>query len=75
MTDSASPVPILLVPEPRILEILLAEEMKLVRERLAVLCNSIPGFCVVSQVGSGDGGPRQNRASVTPHCSPRSTAF
>ena len=34
-------------------EILIADELTLVREGLAVLCNSSPGFRVVSQVGSG----------------------
>lgn len=33
-------------------QVLLADELTLVREGLASLCNSIPGFRVVSQVGS-----------------------
>ena len=33
-------------------EVLLADELTLVREGLAALCNSIPGFRVVSQVGT-----------------------
>jgi DNA-binding NarL/FixJ family response regulator len=33
-------------------EILLADELTLVREGLAALCNSIPGFKVVAQVGT-----------------------
>jgi DNA-binding NarL/FixJ family response regulator len=33
-------------------EILLADELTLVREGMAALCNSIPGFRVVSQVGT-----------------------
>ena len=36
----------------RPIDILLADELTLVREGLAALCNSISGFCVVSQVGS-----------------------
>ena len=40
------------VPEQRPFEILIADELTLVREGLASLCNSIPGFHVVSQVGS-----------------------
>jgi len=33
-------------------DVLLADELTLVREGLAALCNSIPGFRVVSQVGT-----------------------
>ncbi|MBV9759953.1 MAG: response regulator transcription factor [Acidobacteriaceae bacterium] len=33
-------------------EVLLADELTLVREGLAALCNSIPGFRVVAQVGT-----------------------
>src|SRR5580704_9367239 len=40
------------VLEPRPVEILLADELTLVREGLAALCNCIPGYRVVSQVGS-----------------------
>src|ERR1700729_3567344 len=40
------------VSEARPVEILLADELTLVREGLAALCNSISGFRVVSQVGS-----------------------
>jgi DNA-binding NarL/FixJ family response regulator len=47
--QSAAVVP---VPEQRPIEILLADELTLVREGLASLCNSIPGYRVVSQVGS-----------------------
>ncbi|MBV8068581.1 MAG: response regulator transcription factor [Acidobacteriaceae bacterium] len=43
----------LTLPEPRPVDILLADELTLVREGLTALCNSIPGFRVVSQVGSG----------------------
>jgi DNA-binding NarL/FixJ family response regulator len=39
--------------EPRPVEILLADELTLVREGLTALCNSIPGYRVVAQVGSG----------------------
>lgn len=39
--------------EPAIVDILLADELTLVREGLAALCNSIPGFKVVAQVGTG----------------------
>jgi len=38
--------------EPRPTDILIADELTLVREGLAALCNSIPGYQVVSQVGS-----------------------
>lgn len=44
---------ILTYPDPRPVDILLADELTLVREGLAALCNSIPGYRVVSQVGSG----------------------
>ncbi len=40
------------VSEQRPVDILLADELTLVREGLASLCNSIPGYRVVSQVGS-----------------------
>jgi DNA-binding NarL/FixJ family response regulator len=39
-------------PEEHPVEILLADELTLVREGLAALCNSIPGFRVVAQVGT-----------------------
>lgn len=39
-------------PESRPVEVLLADELTLVREGLASLCNSIPGYRVVAQVGS-----------------------
>ncbi|HEY7209061.1 MAG TPA: response regulator transcription factor [Bryobacteraceae bacterium] len=38
--------------QPAVVDILLADELTLVREGLAALCNSIGGFRVVSQVGS-----------------------
>jgi DNA-binding NarL/FixJ family response regulator len=44
--------PTLSIPEPQLHDVLLAHEMMLVREGLAALCNSIPGFNVVSQVGT-----------------------
>ncbi len=40
------------VSETRPVEVLLADELTLVREGLVALCNSINGFHVVSQVGS-----------------------
>jgi len=40
------------VLEPQLVNILLADELTLVREGLAALCNSIRGFRVVSQVGT-----------------------
>ena len=40
------------VSEQRPFDVLIADELTLVREGLASLCNSIPGFHVVSQVGS-----------------------
>jgi len=40
------------VSEPQLISILLADELTLVREGLAVLCNSISGFRVVCQVGT-----------------------
>jgi DNA-binding NarL/FixJ family response regulator len=39
----------------RTVEILIADELTLVREGLASLCNSIPGFRVVAQVGTAAG--------------------
>jgi DNA-binding NarL/FixJ family response regulator len=38
--------------QPQPVEILIADELTLVREGLAALCNSIPGFRVVAQVGT-----------------------
>ena len=38
--------------EPRAVEILIADELTLVREGLAALCNSITGFHVAAQVGT-----------------------
>jgi len=40
------------VIKPRQAEILIADELTLMREGLSALCNSIPGFTVVSQVGT-----------------------
>jgi DNA-binding NarL/FixJ family response regulator len=40
------------VPQPALTEILLADELTLVREGIAALCNSIPGFRVVAQVAT-----------------------
>jgi DNA-binding NarL/FixJ family response regulator len=39
-------------PEQQPIEVLIADELTLVREGLSALCNSIPGYQVVSQVGS-----------------------
>ena len=39
-------------PRPRVTEILIADELTLMREGLSALCNSLPGFAVVSQVGT-----------------------
>ncbi len=47
--QSAAPIP---VAEQRPVDILIADELTLMREGLASLCNSIPGYHVVSQVGS-----------------------
>lgn len=41
------------IPAPRLAEVLLADELTLVREGLAALCNSISGFRVVAQAGTG----------------------
>jgi DNA-binding NarL/FixJ family response regulator len=38
--------------QPRRTELLIADELTLMREGLTALCNSIPGYTVVSQVGS-----------------------
>ena len=40
------------LPEPRPVDVLLADELTLVREGLTALCNSIRGFQVVAQVGT-----------------------
>ncbi len=39
----------------RPVEVLIADELTLVREGLAALCGSVPGFRVVAQVGSASG--------------------
>jgi DNA-binding NarL/FixJ family response regulator len=49
---SVAPHPALPSAEVHPAEVLLADELTLVREGLASLCNSIPGFRVVSQVGT-----------------------
>jgi len=51
MLGSILPDPVFVLPEPRTVDILLADELTLVREGLAALCNSIEGFRVVAQVG------------------------
>ncbi len=52
MLASVLPNPVFVLPEPRPVDILLADELTLVREGLAALCNSIEGFRVVAQVGT-----------------------
>ena len=52
MSVSASQALALPQPEARPVEILIADELTLVREGLAALCNSIPGYRVVAQAGS-----------------------
>ncbi|HEX4166167.1 MAG TPA: response regulator transcription factor [Bryobacteraceae bacterium] len=52
MLGSVLTTPDFVLPEPRTVDILLADELTLVREGLAALCNSIRGFRVVSQVGT-----------------------
>jgi DNA-binding NarL/FixJ family response regulator len=53
MSATAMNNAVLAYPEPRLVDILLADELTLMREGLTALCNSIPGYRVVSQVGSG----------------------
>lgn len=52
MSVSAYQAMALPVPAPLPVGILIADELTLVREGLAALCNSIPGFRVVAQVGT-----------------------
>lgn len=52
MPVSATQSVTLTLPEPRPVEVLLADELTLVREGLTALCNSIPGYRVVAQVGT-----------------------
>jgi DNA-binding NarL/FixJ family response regulator len=52
MSVSALQAIALPVPEARPVPVLIADELTLVREGLAALCNSIPGFRVVAQVGT-----------------------
>lgn len=47
--QAAAPCP---SPEERSVDILIADELTLVREGLAALCNSIAGFRVIAQVGT-----------------------
>jgi DNA-binding NarL/FixJ family response regulator len=52
----SGPQPISLQPtEPPDVELLLADELTLVREGLSALCNALNGFRVVSQVGTAEG--------------------
>ena len=51
----SAPQPVALHPsEPEAIELLLADELTLVREGLTALCNALAGFRVVSQVGSAE---------------------
>ncbi len=52
MLGSVLPTPAFVFSEPRPIDILLADELTLVREGLAALCNSIPGFRVAAQAGT-----------------------
>ncbi len=52
MLGTVLPTPVFVQPEPRAVSILLADELTLVREGLAVLCNSLQGFRVVAQCGT-----------------------
>ena len=52
MLGSVFPTPTLAPPESRCVNVLLADELTLVREGLASLCNSLQGFRVVAQVGT-----------------------
>ncbi len=52
MLGSVLTTPDFVLPEPRTVDILIADELTLVREGLAALCNAIQGFHVVSQVGT-----------------------
>ena len=52
----STPHPLPLKPsEPPTVELLVADELTLVREGLSALCNALAGFRVVSQVGSAEG--------------------
>jgi DNA-binding NarL/FixJ family response regulator len=52
--SAAQPVPTLLL-DPRPTDILIADELTLVREGLAALCSSLGGYRVVAQVSSATG--------------------
>ncbi len=54
MLGSVLPIPAFVIPEPPPVDVLLADELTLVREGLAALCNSIRGFRVVAQVGTAN---------------------
>jgi len=49
--ESSVPSP---APADEVIEILIADELTLVREGLALLCDSFPGFHVIAQVGSAE---------------------
>jgi DNA-binding NarL/FixJ family response regulator len=55
MPGSATQTVSLPAPESRPVDVLIADELTLVREGLAALCNSIPGFRVVAQAGTAAG--------------------
>ena len=52
MLSPALTTPNFVYPELRIVDVLIADELTLVREGLAALCNSIEGFRVIAQVGT-----------------------
>lgn len=53
-SSAAQLIPTTFTPaaQPRRTEILIADELTLMREGLSALCNAIPGYTVVSQVGT-----------------------
>lgn len=54
MLGSVLSTPPFILPEPAPVDLLIADELTLVREGLAALCNSIRGFRVVAQVGTAN---------------------
>lgn len=52
MLGSVLSTPPFILPEPSPVDVLIADELTLVREGLVALCNSIRGFRVVAQVGT-----------------------
>jgi len=59
MSVSAAHSLVLPPPDLRTADILIADELTLVREGLAALCNSIPGFRVAAQAGTATGALRE----------------